>query len=236
MNIRHITTLATLFFISLSSAFAQNVSVYSKDGGRIDFKEGEVISIEFSDVERAPLTAPDNVEGIDLGLSVKWASCNVGALEPEEAGAYVAWGEKAEKGDYNWANYFDTNCEQPLTGISGMADYDIAAAEWGGEWRLPTLAEMQELCDRCTWAWTEQSGQAGCLVTGPSGKSIFLPAAGTRQGTSLYLAGNYGSFLTGTRDSENAFYARTLVFFSNGEHWLDTNLRDYGQSVRPVCK
>lgn len=236
MKYRKLLAFAALSLLSFTSVMAQNVSVFSKNGGRIDFAEGEVISIEFSDVERPPLTAPDDVTSIDLGLSVKWASCNVGAARPEDAGAYVAWGEKAEKSDYSWAAYFDENCERPLSSICGMGDYDVATAEWGGGWRLPTLAEMQELCDRCSWTWGEQNGKKGCIVTGPNGQSIFLPAAGTRQGTSLYLEGNYGSFLTGTRDDGNHFYARSLVFFSTGEHWIDTNLRDYGQSVRPVCK
>lgn len=230
------TSAVALFVASAATGFAQNVTVFSKEGGRIDFKEGDVISIEFSDVERQPLTPPATAESVDLGLSVKWATCNVGATKPEDAGAYLAWGEKAEKSEYNWANYFDENCDRPLTAISGMDDYDVAAAEWGGDWRLPTLTEMQELCDRCTWSWTEQNGTKGCLVTGPNGGTIFLPASGTRQGTSLYLSGSYGSFLTGTRDSDNHFYARSLVFFSTGEHWIDTNLRDYGQTVRAVCK
>lgn len=226
----------SLFAMVCVGAFAQNVTVFQKNGSRVDFNEGDVVSIEFFDVERVPLQVPENVETVDLGLSVKWASCNVGATVPEETGAYFAWAEKTEKGDYSWNTYFDMNCEQTLTSICGMPDYDVATAEWGGDWRLPTLEEMQELCDRCTWTWTEQNGHKGCTVTGPSGASIFLPAAGTRQGTSLYLAENYGSFLTGTRDEGNNFYARSLVFFSTSEHWIDTNLRDYGQSVRAVCK
>lgn len=229
-------TIFSLFSMLCTSVFAQNVTVYQKDGTRVDFKEGDIVSIEFSDVERQPLTPPAEAEGVDLGLSVKWATCNVGASAPEQPGAYVAWGEREEKGDYTWATYFDADCAQPLSMISGMADYDVATAAWGGDWRLPTLAEMQELCDRCTWAWTEQNGVKGQLVTGPNGQSIFLPAAGTRQGTQLYLAGSYGSFLTASRDESNAFYARSLVFFASGEHWIDTNLRDYGQSVRAVCK
>lgn len=233
---RILSTFFTLFLISSVSALAQNVTVYTKDGGRTEYAEGDVVSIEFNDVERPPLTAPVDIASVDLGLSVKWATCNVGAARAEDAGAYLAWGEKAEKSDYCWTSYYDENCQLSPLSISGMHDYDVATAEWGGTWRLPTLAEMQELCDRCTWTWSEQNGHKGCVVTGPSGKSIFLPAAGTRQGTSLYLAENYGGYLTSTRDDGNAFYARSLVFFSTGEHWIDTNLRDYGQSVRPVCK
>lgn len=225
-----------LFAAAAVSLSAQNVTVYSKDGNRTDFKEGEVASIEFNAPERIPLATPTGVEAVDLGLSVKWATCNVGATKAGDTGAFLAWGEKEEKALYNWTTYFDTNCEQPLESICGMADYDVAAAEWGGDWRMPTLHEMQELCSKCAWAWTEQDGVQGYVVTGTNGKSIFLPAAGTRQNADLYLAGSYGAYLTGTRDVSNHFYAYTLVFQPNGEHWVDNNLRDYGQSIRPVCK
>lgn len=225
-----------IFGASALHMTAQNITVYHVDGSRTDFKEGEVTSIDFNSPERQPLTPPDHVEAVDLGLSVKWATCNIGAAAPEETGAYLAWGEKAEKGEYSWATYFDADCAEVLQSICGMPDYDVAAAEWGGDWRMPTLAEMQELCDKCRWEWSEQNGHKGCVVTGPNGQSIFVPAAGTKQGTALYLADSYGSLMTGNSDSSNHFYARSLVFFSSSEHWIDNNLRDYGQSVRPVCK
>lgn len=228
--------LFTLIILAASGAYAQNITIYGKDGSRTDFREGEVQSIDFNAPDRKPLTLPDGVESVDLGLSVNWASCNLGAQSSADTGAYLAWAETEEKANYTWDTYFDPRCERPLEGISGMPPYDVVAATWGGDWRLPTLEEMQELCDRCSWTWTEQDGHKGCTVTGPSGASIFLPAAGTRQGTDLYLADNYGAYLTGTRDESNHFYVRSLVFFSTAEHWLEANLRDYGQSVRAVCK
>lgn len=230
--------LLTSFLLTFSflSAAAQSVYIYSKDGGRIDFPEGEVVGIEFAENAKFPLTAPADVAMVDLGLSVRWASCNVGAQCPEDAGVHLAWGELEEKASYSWSTYFDPDCEAPLPSISGRDEYDVAAAAWGGTWRLPTMAEMQELSDRCSWQWTTQNDVPGCLVTGPSGNSIFLPAAGVRQGTALHLDGSYGSLMTGSRDSDNRFYARSLVFFSSADHWIDTCLRDYGQSVRPVCR
>lgn len=229
--------LTTLLLASSACTLsAQNVTVFSKDGTRHDFKEGEIASIDFNAPERPAVSKPETAEAIDLGLSVKWATCNVGATKANEAGAFFAWGEKAAKGQYNWNTYFDTDCERPLESICGVPDYDVAAAEWGGDWRMPTLAEMQELCTKCTWEWTEQEGVKGYVVKGSNDQSIFLPAAGTRQGGDLYLEGAYGSYLTGTRDVTNNFYAYTLVFQPNNEHWVDNNLRDYGQSIRPVCK
>lgn len=224
-----------LFLTSLCAA-AQGVAIYGTDGTRLDIPQSQIQSIEFFETTVLPLTQPADADAVDLGLSVRWATCNVGATKPEEAGAYFAWGEVAEKEEYSWATYFDADCSTTGAGICGTADYDAAAAAWGGQWRLPSLAEVQELCDRCSWTWTEQEGHAGCTVTGPNGNSIFLPAAGTRQGTALYLNGSYGSLLTGTLDTTNRYYNRSLVFYSTSEHWIDTNLRDYGQSVRAVCK
>ena len=57
------------------------------------------------------------------------------------------------------------------------AEYDVATANWGGSWRMPTLAEMKELINNCTWEWTTQNGVYGRKVTGPNGNSIFLPLA-----------------------------------------------------------
>lgn len=226
----------TIFALLSLGASAQGVVIYGTDGSRLEISQSQISSIEFYEAAPLPLTQPDDVEMVDLGLSVAWASCNVGAQRPEDCGAYFAWGETAEKEDYNWQTYFDADCSTVLTGICGRADLDPAAAAWGGAWRLPSLAEMQELCDRCTWTWEDRDGQTGCRVTGPSGASIFLPAAGTRQGTQLYLAGAFGSYLTGAIDTDNAFYARSLVFHPEASHWLDAHLRDYGQCVRAVRK
>lgn len=232
---KHILCSIALFLTSICAS-AQGVAIFGTDGNRLDIPQSQIRSIEFYETTVLPLTQPADADAVDLGLSVRWATCNVGATRPEEAGAYFAWGEVSEKEEYTWATYFDADCNATQSGISGTATYDAAAAAWGGQWRLPSLAEVQELCDRCTWTWTEQEGHCGCTVTGPNGNSIFLPAAGTRQGTTLYLNGAYGSLLTGTLDTTNHYYNRSLVFYSTSEHWIDTNLRDYGQSVRPVMR
>lgn len=213
---------------------AQGVSVYSKDGSRVDYLDTQIDSLVFFEKTPVQLDVPETVESVDLGLSVKWANCNMGAQQPQEIGAHFAWGELETKDIYDWSTYFDPDCKEISGSISGTG-YDVVSKVWGGNWRIPTLADMQELCDKCTWTWSELEGQTGCLVTGPSGASIFLPAAGTKQGQSLYLSGSYGSYLSGQIDSTNDFYERSLVFFSNAQHWMETNLRDYGQSIRPVC-
>ena len=142
-------------------------------------------------------------EYVDLGLSVKWANYNVGADKPEEYGDYFAWGEITTKTNYssdNCKTYGLTNSQLQTQGyIDGegnlTAQYDAAAANWGGNWRMPTKAEYDELLNNCTWTWTTQNSVNGCKVTSKTnGNSIFLPATGYYcDGASLYfpLCGYY---------------------------------------------
>ncbi len=121
--------------------------------------------------------------------------------------------------------------------ICGDPQYDAATANWGGSWRMPTKAEIQELKDKCTWTWTTQGGHNGYKVTGKNGKSIFLPAAGHRLGTTLYLAGTGGYDWSGTPDGGLDGYAYLLSFYgdSNSVDW-DWSNRHIGLSVRPVTQ
>ena len=182
-------------------------------------------------------------EYVDLGLSVKWATCNVGANSPEDYGDYFAWGETSTKETYD-----DDNC--PTEGLSisqlqsqGYIDiegnltsqYDAARANWGGNWRMPTKAELQELIDKCTWTWTTQNGVKGYKVTGPNGNSIFLPAAGGRGGSSLGYAGSNGFYWSSSPNGNNDSGAYSLDFNSDG-HNMYYVYRIFGQSVRPVLE
>ena len=168
---------------------------------------------------------------VDLGLSVKWATCNVGASSPSDYGGYYAWGETRAKSEYT--NYNCSTNGVNLGDISGDVRYDAARANWGGSWRLPTQEEMRELIDRCTWTWTSQGGHDGYRVTGPNGSSIFLPAAGFRDGSSLYNAGDDGYYWSSAPDWSATRSACNLGFYGS-YHDLSWNYRDYGQSVRPV--
>ena len=170
---------------------------------------------------------------VDLGLSVKWATCNVGANTPEQRGDFFAWGETSPK-----SSYTEGNCktwEKSIGDISGNPQYDAATANWGGNWRMPTNAEFNELRSKCTWDWTTQNGKRGYRVTGPNGNSIFLPAAGCRIGDSLhYAAGSYdGHYCSSTPNEENTLYACYLYFKSDGQ-WTNWVYRHGGLSVRPV--
>ena len=88
-------------------------------------------------------------EYVDLGLSVKWAICNIGASSPSDYGDYLAWGETETKDEYtndNSVTYGDSS----FGDISGNATYDAATANWGKKWRMPTRSEFEELLDDCT--------------------------------------------------------------------------------------
>ena len=168
---------------------------------------------------------------VDLGLSVKWATCNVGASSPSDYGNYYAWGETRTKSEYTVDNSFTYGIN--IGDISGDSRYDVARANWGGTWRLPTQAEMQELIDKCTWTWTSQGGYNGYRVTGPNGSSIFLPAAGYRFGSSLYSAGDGGYYWSSAPNGSAAGLACYLGFDSS-VHDLSWSGRNGGRSVRPV--
>ena len=168
---------------------------------------------------------------VDLGLSVKWATCNVGTTKPEGYGDYFAWGETRSKSYYNGSSYayYDNPTTLPLSA-------DAARANWGGQWRMPTIDEFEELRNNCTWKWTTQNGVNGYKVTSNSnGNYIFLPAAGYRDLGSLYGAGDYGYYWSSSAYGPN--YSTTALYLYFYSTWKDRK-NDYkaaGRSVRPVC-
>ncbi len=209
------------------------LGIYTKGGfylGYNGWSEPQIYSLKYSD-ELCP--DGNHVHAVDLGLSVKWACCNVGATAPEEYGDYFAWGETTPKGEYTWGNC--KTMEKNIGDISGNPAYDAATANWGGSWRMPTETEIQELIDNCTWQWTTVNGVEGQKVTGPNGNSIFLPAAGWRYGSSLSFAGSNGYYWSSTPGGSTTRDAYTLNFYS-GNHSLNWLYRYYGLSVRPVSK
>lgn len=237
-------------------------------------------------------SVPDPSNGheyVDLGLSVKWATCNVGASSPEEYGDYFAWGatepwyqgyaqatnpewKAGKSGGYNWANapyqtanttsFSSTKFTKYLGSTTSdfkdesatdadarktvldLSD-DAARTNWGDDWRMPTIAEFQELEDNCTWTWygtgnTEFGGVAGYKVTGKKsgyeGSFIFLPAAGYRDGTNLNFAGSRGYYWSSSLYESIPNSAWSLYFYSGYRSTNSSGFRYDGQSVRPVCK
>lgn len=171
-------------------------------------------------------------EWVDLGLSVKWATMNVGAGSPSDYGDYFAWGEVHPKSEYTEENS-RTNLKS-IGAISGNSQYDAARYHWGSSWRLPTQSELQELIDKCRWIWIKQDGHKGYKIVGPNGNGIFLPAAGYRDGTSTYNVGTGGYYWSGSpngSDTQDACHLYNNYIGHRIVHWFD---RGYGQSVRPV--
>lgn len=178
---------------------------------------------------------PSNVEAVDLGLSVKWASCNVGASSPEDYGGYYAWGETETKTSYFDYNYKYCTSETSYidigSDISGT-QYDVAHVTWGGTWRMPTAKEFNELNEKCTTQWTTVNGVYGTKVTGPNGNSIFLPAGGRNYATSgLRDEGEDGWFWTSNLENIHAGEAAATHY---GIAVQGRN-RINGCNIRPVC-
>ena len=202
-------------------------------------------------------TEPENTENgheyVDLGLSVKWATCNVGATKPEEYGDYFAWGETQPKSYYDWSNYKwcngsdDTQTKYCTNSSYGIVDHktvleaadDAATVNWGGSWRMPTKAEQNELRTECTWTWTTENGLNGYRITsnkaGYTDKSIFLPAAGARYCSDLLNAGSYGFYWSSSLRTDYPYNAEGWCFLSDYKD-LIYDSRNYGRSVRPVCQ
>ncbi len=198
----------------------------------------------------------DTKEAVDLGLpsGTLWATCNVGATRPEEYGAYFAWGETTTKSTYDWTTYkwckgsYDTQikyCNDSDYGYNGFTDNkttldlsdDAARVNWGGDWRMPTLTEMQELLDsdNCTWSWTTQNGIYGRKVTSKTnGNSIFLPTAGYHGVSSLLYDGMHGYYWSSSLNTNDPDYAYDLYFNSDSYDW-NRYYRYYGLSIRAVC-
>ena len=174
-------------------------------------------------------------EYVDLGLAsgLKWATCNVGASLPEECGDYYAWAEVETKSTYSGENCVTYG--KNMSDISGNTTYDVARKKWGSSWRLPTRAEFQELLDKCKWEWTTQGGKEGYKVIGPNGNSIFLPAAGYCDGSSLYGAGENGYYWSST-PIESYVYDAYGLYFGISYRNVYWSIRDDGRSVRPVSE
>ena len=173
-------------------------------------------------------------EYVDLGLSVKWATCNVGANSPEDYGNHYAWGETSTKSSYTRGN--SKTYKMYYGDIAGNSSLDAARANWGGTWRLPMSSEIDELIDKCNWTWTTMNGVNGYKITSKvNGRSIFLPAAGYRDSSSLYFAGSCGYYWSSTPNESYTSGAYRLGFAS-GSRDVGWGNRSDGQSVRPVSE
>lgn len=178
-------------------------------------------------------------EYVDLGLpsGVKWAMHNVGTTYPEGHGDHFAWGEIEPKATYesgNCSSYY-----QDLGDISGNPLYDAAAAKWGNGWRMPTLEEMYELTQECTWTWVEDNGIVGYKVTSKTnGNHIFLPAAGFRVNDQLLDKDFFGYYWMSTpyeeEGAEPTLNKACFLDMCSYQFYCNWGLRRNGMTIRPV--
>ncbi len=163
-------------------------------------------------------------EYVDLGLpsGLKWATQNVGASSPTGAGNYYAWGEKTTKSTYTVDNC--STIGHPVT------YYDAANSILGGTWRVPEVAEFEELINNCTWTWTTMDGVQGYRVTGPNGNSIFLPTTGLRFESALQTT-DCGFYWSSSRWDN---YAAWRLNFNSQQYQVANNYKFPGLPIRPV--
>lgn len=178
-----------------------------------------------------PTETRQNYEYVDLGLSVLWATCNIGAENPYERGAFFSWGEVETKSVFSHDNYKynDMNVRDIGKNISGTS-YDAATQIWGNNWRIPTLKEMRELINHCTWEKTIVHGCNGYRITGKNGNSIFMPATGFDLGPGYGIIGKDAcKYWTATLSDEYDFNAYCLSY-----NKIDDPNRSYGLCIRPI--
>ena len=189
-----------------------------------------------------------------------WAETNLGADKPEEAGDYFWWGDTVgytRQGDawvardgsspnfsIEHVNTPTNNKDVPTLNREGWLTaegvfepaHDAAHVRWGGDWRMPTSQELEDLHSKCDWSWTTQNGVNGYLVRGRGAyadKSIFLPAAGCGHKTAFDKAGSNGYYWSSV-PRENYNFSAYELYFHSRYHGVHDNYRDFGRSIRPV--
>lgn len=183
-------------------------------------------------------------KAVDLGLDVKWADCNLGSELPYRRDFWFSWGEVLPKYPYTEANYTYTG-----TSTLGYADPtdDAAKSIWGGNWRMPTFLEIDDIIKHCNWEWVSDyngTGVPGYKVSGQksgyTNNYIFLPATGMYSSTDCFQYNTVGAYWTTipastTGDSYWMYFdkdgkrIRDQYYTNKGNRWL-------GFAIRPVCK
>ena len=188
-----------------------------------------------------------------------WATTNIGAEKPEDYGYYFWWGDTvgykrendkwvASDGSNSNFSFTESNTPTDNKSVSTLQsegwvtadgvlapEHDAARKHWGGDWRMPTKQEFDDLISQCDWTWTTLNGVNGYIVRGKgdySSKSIFLPRAGYGRGTSLNAVGSYGYYWSSVPYSDDGC-AWGLGFDSSGLN-ADYYCRSDGQPVRPL--
>ena len=229
----------------------------SLENGKVVYSEDENITESINENDR-----PD-YEYVDLGLSVKWATCNVGAENPMDKGDLFAWGETEPKSYYNMSNYkFSVNGSYQDITKYGFKDQksklepedDAAHVNWGGNWRIPTTGEWKELMGKCTWTYVKlKDGTEGFRITGNKrgyrDRWIFLPYTVYKDSTSVVEgeypgAGQYGGLYWTSFLVDDEFVLELNGVCDAWAMWLEKDVnftksivqRCDGRAIRPVCE
>lgn len=213
---------------------AQTMNVHFKNGTKVEFNSVNVDYVDFTEKPSGPTLTSSGY--VDLGLSVNWASCNLGASTPASRGGYYAWGETSTKRKYTKDNYAYSTYTNIGKEISGT-QYDAATVNLGKDWRMPTKEEVKELCEKCTFTYGEVDGVKGYYATGKNGNSIFLPCHGYSTDYNPFTDNYYesvdkGYFWTGSEDTSG--YGYHLWLSEGTAYWGSCTQKYNGLQIRPV--
>ena len=248
-----------IVFTLIDTSNGNKKTQYTVTGKTLDEDTFKAISIDYSKFTAGAVDIPDGC--VDLGLSVYWASCNLGASKPTEYGGYYQWAgtkDVSDKGiNLDWSNcpyHTGSSSSSGWTKYNTKSSYgtvdnktvleakdDAATVALGGKWRMPTDEEWTELrnTDNCAWTWTTIDGVNGYKVqskkSGYTDNWIFLPAAGSRRGTDLSLVGSGGYYWSSSLNTGGPNLAWYVYFYSDNVSRYRYN-RCNGQSVRPVSE
>ena len=202
---------------------------------------------EEDEIQDGPDFSPSGNENgydyVDLGIGIGWAVQNVRASSPEKEGAYYMWGETIARSSCWWWYYSLYNGSSddyldedkfysPYSNISGTS-YDAAKANMGGKWRMPTRAEFNSLINNCELKVGKYNNVDGCIITGPSGKSVFFPATGQKKKDEIRLTNTVFLWSSTTYGKSCAYYLELLTknIGRSGVAFMD---KFYGMPIRGV--
>lgn len=228
-----------------------NSDLDANGDGVVDANDGNALKEDFVNGTNGSMTEGGTFAGgyeyVDLGLPSgnKWATKNVGAATPEDAGYYFAWGEATTKNKYlpETSYTYQKNSESLI--LCGMAKevngrlqftktYDAAAQIWCGNWSAPTAKDMQELTEKCDWYWERLNGEYGYRVVGPNGNTIFLPAGGRKNLSTEFLSENGCYWLNDASMDEPT--SASGLYFTSSQYNILTPARFHGFNMRAVIR
>lgn len=229
---RNIILIATVLYATIG--WSQTMNIHYKNGQTVQYNMNNIDYVEYT--EDNPNNAQvSSGEAVDLGLSVLWASCNVGATSPEEFGDLYAWGETETKSSFSEYYYLyynkDTYSYIDIGKDIGGTDYDAAHVKWGGNWRMPTPEEIEELRSKCSWKWSTINKATGYIVTGTNGNSIFLPVKSSYNDT-LYWSSQISYYER--NKASNTLTSASCIALSKDVKMMTAAIRYMEGYIRPV--